>query len=205
MKKIYLLSLILLCSTVVFSQNKEGKKPISWGVRLGANISIPEKYDYSQDDWEASQQGGIYLENRLLNSSFFNMRGELSAKMTRVGIYSGASVRTLSVELPVSLHFLPKIRKRNIGVFAGLAPSVPVFSDWDFGRITKFTPPINLGYFAGVSILFPSNKNVFGVDFRYCGYFADNYAYRRCSKGGGCYTNSNKLSTVELAITYRFW
>jgi hypothetical protein len=206
MKKTFTTYLFLLFSTVIFSQNAKARKSIAWGFRAGFNYSIPKKYaNNSQDDGALSELVGVYLQTKFQDIPF-SLQNELLYKTTRVGIYSGDVLKTQSIELPFSICYLPNaIKNKNLGFFVGLAPSIPFFSETNLGKITKFTPAVNLSYFVGTKILLPSVNNRLGFDIRFSGYLWNNYAYKRCYLGRvGCPDNMEKTATVDVAFIYNF-
>jgi hypothetical protein len=194
----YLLLLTLLVLTKNLSAQKEiGNKSLSWGIKIGGNASIP-KSSYTSNFAEVL---GIYLQTKLTKSPW-SFQTEILYKVTAVGrTYGDITLRTSSIELPVSVKFL---FTKRVTFFAGLAPSIPYYSETIIGKITKFTPPVNLSYFLGIGILIPTPENRFGLDFRYCGYVADNFAYSSCNRGGGCGIISNQTSTFDVALTCNF-
>jgi hypothetical protein len=196
MKKITLLSVLLCFTMPVFAQETK-KSLISWGIRVGFDGSYISKTVYHDPGGSGlSELLGVFIQWQAQPQARFKYQLELLYKTINTGVI------TTNLELPMSLKYFPS---EKFTIFIGGAPVLPLASvDAYGGRITKFKNPINLSYFLGIGGQVPMGNNELGLNFRYCGYAFDNYAYTTGSLGGCCFTVNNKAATFDFAITYRF-
>jgi hypothetical protein len=201
MKKNLLFSTFLCFAINIFSQSVEDNR-ISWGIRGGFDLSYRTKFGYHESEGTAfSEFLSVYAQKRVNETTPFYLQSELLYKTFLVDNYN--SLKTMNLELPISIKFSPR-GKGLFYIYTGFAPVFPLRSADNYGnKATHFDPRINLSYFAGTSVQLPFWHNRLGLDFRYCGYLADNYIFITFSSGGARVQVQNNASTFDFALIYK--